>query len=356
MKLSDLGEDRFLERVRARMPRPGPQVKLGIGDDAAALVIPSGEQALVSTDVMVEGVHFTRRTLPPRFVGRKAVAINASDIAAMGGQPVAVLLSLATPLDTGVGELLELFDGLIARAGELGLDLVGGNLSSSLGPIVLDVTVVGATRKGRLLPRTGARAGDAIYVSGKLGASAAGLSLLNDGMVFSASGGLVVPSALRGGPLPLAEQCLNAHMEPEPRVELGKFLCERGIASACIDLSDGLARDLNRLCAASDVGSRINEAALPIHPGVLAWERLRKKSPLEVALSGGEDYELLFTTRKEERLEKWRAEFETPLTRIGEVTKASEGVLLVTLDGERRALEPAGWDHFRTRRAGGRVT
>jgi thiamine-monophosphate kinase len=346
MKLSDLGEDGFLERVRARLPRPGPQVKLGIGDDAAALAIPNGEQTLVSTDVMVEGVHFTRRTLPPRFVGRKAVAINASDIAAMGGQPVAVLLSLATPMDTSVGELLELFDGLIARAGELGLDLVGGNLSSSLGPIVLDVTVVGATRKGRLLLRSGARAGDGIYVSGKLGASAAGLRLLNEGMVLSASGGLIVPSALRGGPLPLAEQCLHAHMDPEPRVELGKFLCERGIASACIDLSDGLASDLNRLCTASDVGSRINEVALPIHPGVLAWERLRKKSPLDLALAGGEDYELLFTTRKEERLEKWRAEFEVPLTRIGEVTKASEGVQLVTREGKRRALEPAGWDHF----------
>ena len=128
MKLSDLGEDQFLERVRERVPRPGPQVKLGIGDDAAALVIPEGEQTLVSTDVMVEGVHFTRRTLPPRFVGRKAVAINVSDIAAMGGQPLAVLLSLATPMDTGVVELLEVFDGL-NRASQRSWSRSGGRKS-----------------------------------------------------------------------------------------------------------------------------------------------------------------------------------------------------------------------------------
>ena len=356
MKLSDLGEDQFLERVRERVPRPGPQVKLGIGDDAAALVIPEGEQTLVSTDVMVEGVHFTRRTLPPRFVGRKAVAINVSDIAAMGGQPLAVLLSLATPMDTGVVELLEVFDGLIARASDFGLDLVGGNLSSSPGPVVLNVTVVGATRKRKLLARSRARVGDAIYVSGKLGASAAGLRLLNEGMVFSASGALIIPSALRGGPLPLAEQCLHAHMDPEPRVALGRLLCERGIASACIDLSDGLACDLNRLCTASDVGSRIDEMDLPIHPGALAWERLKKRSPLDVVLAGGEDYELLFTTHKEERLEKWRAEFEVPVARIGEVTKASDGVRLVTREGSQRALEPAGWNHFRMRPTGTRAT
>ncbi len=356
MKLSDLGEDRFLERVRDLVPKPGPLVRLGIGDDAAALAIPNGEQTLVSTDVMVEGVHFTRQTLPPRFVGRKAIAINASDIAAMGGRPVAALLSLVTPAETGVGELLELFDGLLAHAGELDLALVGGNLSSSRGPIVVDVSVVGATRKGRLLRRSGARAGDAIYVSGRLGASATGLGLLNEGMVVSASGALIIPSALRGGPLPLAEQCLHAHMDPEARVELGKVLCEQGIASSCIDLSDGLARDLNRLCTASKVGSLIEETALPIHPGVLAWERLKKKSPLDVALAGGGDYELLFTTRKEARLEKLRAELEVPITRIGEVTKASEGIRLVARDGIERVLEPAGWEHFRMRPADGRTT
>jgi thiamine-monophosphate kinase len=347
MKLSDLGEDRFLERLRERVPKPGPQVKLGIGDDAAALVMPDGEQALVSTDVLVEGVHFTRQTLPPRFIGRKAVAINVSDVAAMGGRPLAVLLSLMTPVDSGVGELLELFDGFIERARELGVDLVGGNLSSSPGPMVVDVTIIGASHGGKLLRRRGARAGEAVYVSGKLGASAEGLRLLNAGLAFSASGALIVPSALRSGPLPLAEQCLRAHIDPEPRVELGKFLCERGIASACIDLSDGLAQDLNRLCAASGVGSRIEEGSLPIHPGVLAWERLRKKPPLELAVAGGEDYELLFTSRHERRLEEWRQEEKVPLTRIGRVTKSSERVRLVTREGRERALEHTGWDHFR---------
>ena len=351
MKLSELGEDRFIERLRERLPEPGPEVVLGIGDDTAVLDLPKKERTLVTTDVLVEGVHFLRRTLPPRFIGRKAVAVNASDIAAMGGRPVGILMSLMTPVDSNVSELLELFDGFIERATELGADLVGGNLSTSPGPMVLDVTIVGVSRGGKVLERRGARAGDGVYVSGKLGASAEGLRLLNEGMALAASWSLIVPSALRSGSLPLAEQCLRAHIDPEPRVALGAFLCENEIATACMDLSDGLARDLNRMCLASGVGSRIEESALPIHPGVLAWEGLRKRPPLNVALAGGEDYELLFTAGEERRLEDWRQEGRVSVTRIGEVTDSRKGVRLVTREGIERALEPAGWDHFLERNA-----
>jgi len=355
MKLSDLGEDRFMERVRERVPKPGPEVTLGIGDDAAVLDLPKGERVLVSTDALVEGVHFLRQTVPSRFIGRKAVAINVSDIAAMGGRPVGVLMSLMTPMDSGVGELLELFDGFIERAGELGVDLVGGNLSSSPGPMAVDVTIIGVSRGRRVLQRRGARVGDAVYVSGRLGASAEGLRLLGEGMALSATGSLIVPKALRSGSLPLAEQCLRAHIDPVPRLALGEFLCEHGIASACIDLSDGLARDLNRLCRASGVGSRIEESALPIHAGVLAWEGLRKSPPLDMALGGGEDYELLFTTGRERQLDDWRQEGRVAVTRIGEVRESEEGVGLVTREGSVRPLEPTGWDHF-LRRGGQRGT
>ena len=256
MKLSELGEDGFIERLRQRVPEPGAQVALGIGDDAAALSPPAGEHVLVSTDVLVEGIHFTHRTLPPCFVGRKAVAVNVSDIAAMGGHPVGLLASLSVSADVEVEELFELFDGLIGRTGELKVDLIGGNLSASPGPMVVSVTIFGTSRGGKMLKRVGARPGDAICVSGKLGAAAEGLDLLEEGMALSASGALLVPGRLREGPIPLAEMCLRAHMDPEPRVELGRFLLESGAASACIDLSDDLKRDLNRLCRQSGVGAR----------------------------------------------------------------------------------------------------
>jgi thiamine-monophosphate kinase len=348
MKLSEMGEDRFLAELRERIPDPSSHVTLGIGDDAAGLAIPHGESALVSTDVLVEGVHFTRQTLPPRFIGRKAVAVNASDIAAMGGRPVGILVALSVNVETEEDEVLELIDGVVTRCSELTIDFVGGNLSASPGPMMVSVSILGTSLEGNMLTRAGARSGDAIYVSGKLGAAAEGLDLLQEGMAVSAAGALLVPSGLRDGPVPLAEICLRAHMDPEPRIDLGQFLCKNGAASSCIDTSDGLVRDLIRLCRESRVGGRIEETALPIHPAVLAWERLRRRPPLEQALSGGEDYELLFTSSDEKILETWRDSENTPLTRIGTVTEASEGVRLVLREGTERELTTGGWDHFQT--------
>lgn len=201
-----------------------------------------------------------------------------------------------------------------------------------------------------MLLRAGALPGDAIYVSGKLGAAAEGLDLLKEGMAVSAAGALLVPSGLREGPIPLAEICLRCHMDPEPRIDLGQFLCKNDAASSCIDMSDGLVRDLTRLCRESRVGARIEETALPIHPGVLAWERVRRRPPLEQALAGGEDYELLFTSRDEKRLDTWRDSENAPLTRIGTITDARDGVRLVLREGTERELTSEGWDHFQTRR------
>ena len=353
MRLSELGEDRFLERLRERVPASGPQVKLGIGDDAAALALPAGEMALLSTDVLVENVHFTRQTLPPRFIGRKAVAVNASDIAAMGGRPTALMASVCVPIATEVAELFAVFDGVIERTSELKIDLVGGNLSQSPDAMVVDVSIVGVSLGGRVLTRLGARPGDSIYVSGKLGAAAEGLDLLKEGMAVSGSGAILVPKHLREGPVPLAESCLRAHRDPEPRIQLGQFLCEHKLATSCIDLSAGLSRDLNRICRENAIGARITETALPIHPGVLAWERVRGRSPLEQALAGGEDYELLFTTGDEQKLRDWPDGQGVAVTRIGVVTESSQGVKLHLREGTERALDSAGWDHFQSKRAPG---
>jgi thiamine-monophosphate kinase len=351
MKLSDVGEDRFLAKLFERIPEPSSRVTIGIGDDAAGLAVPDGESVLVSTDVLVEGVHFTRQILPPRFIGRKTVAVNASDIAAMGGAPAGLVVAVSADVETEEDELLELFDGVVARCSELGIDFVGGNLSASPGPMMVSGTVLGTSREGKALLRAGARPGDAICISGRLGAAAEGLDLLKEGMAVSAAGALLVPSGLRDGPVPLAEVCIRAHMDPEPRIDLGRFLCEKKAASSCIDTSDGLVRDLTRLCRESRVGARIEETALPIHPGVLAWERVRRRPPLEQALAGGEDYELLFTSSDVKRLDAWRDSENAPVTRIGTVTEARDGIRLVLRDGVERELTTEGWDHFQTRKS-----
>jgi thiamine-monophosphate kinase len=256
--------------------------------------------------------------MPPRFVGRKAVAVAASDIAAMGGEPLAVLLSLAVPRQSEVEPLFQIVDGVHERAFELGMSLVGGNVASSPGGMVVDVTVVGATVGKRALLRAGANAGDGIYLSGVIGAAAAGLELLEQGALAD-----------------LRESLIRAQLDPEPRIELGRQLNQGELASACIDVSDGLALDLHRLCRASGLGARIHEATLPTPPGVAT----------DAALRGGEDYELLFASARGDELQRLRERLGLPITRIGEILEG-ERVELVGRDGAVRLLSPAGWDHF----------
>jgi len=345
MRLTELGEDAFLRELPKRFPATGETVVLGIGDDAAILDPPAGEHLLLTTDSLVEGVHFARRWMPPRFLGRKAVAVNASDIAAMGGEPLGVLLSLGVPPEGEVEALWQLVEGVHERARELGMSLIGGNLASSPGGIVVDVTVVGATVRKRALRRSGAKPGNGIYLSGKIGAASTGLKLLEHGAVLAPGGGLIVPESLRGGPIALAEACIRAHIDPEPRVALGRELNRRRLATACIDVSDGLALDLHRLCRASGVGARIEETSLPLSPGLLAWERTWKRDPTLSAVSWGEDYELLFTSGSEEKLRRFRERLDLLVTRIGE-TIEEERIELLSRDGVLCPLSPSGWDHF----------
>lgn len=346
MKLSELGEDGFLKELEKRLGPKASNVSIGVGDDAAALSLPRHEDLLVTTDALVEGVHFERTTLPPRFIGRRAVAVAASDVAAMGGELVAVLLSLAVSRELEVEMLWQLVEGARERAGELGGSLVGGNLAQILGPLVVDVTACGHTLSGRSLSRSGAGPGEALYLSGKIGDSGVGLELSRRGVAIGASGALIVPEALRGGPLSLAEGCIRSHIDPEPRIELGKKLNRREVATACIDVSDGLAIDLKRLCRASSVGAQIEESALPLSPGVLAWEREWNRDPLLRALESGEDYELLFTVREEDRLQELRDSGDPALTRIGQTTGEAGRVEIVRRDGSVESLRAGGWNHF----------
>jgi thiamine-monophosphate kinase len=300
-----LTEDNILRRLGRRIAIPrGSRIVAGIGDDCAIFRESSGkEDLLFTTDLLIEGVHFERTTHPPAMVGRKALARGLSDVAAMGGDPLFCLLSLGLP-EWASGEWVDQFySGLLKLAKGTGVVLAGGDLAHTQ-CLMCDIVVAGSVPKGRALRRDGARPGDAIYVSGRLGGSALGL-------------------ATKQG------RAWQRHLRPEPRLALGRYLREKLHATAAMDLSDGLSLDLQRLCAASKVAAEIEPP--PRFAG----------ASLEQALHGGEDYELLFTMRPQTRVP---ARFgDLPLTRIGLITRGQVGRVL--LDGQ--PLAPLGYDHFR---------
>jgi len=348
MTLGELGEDALLRELQSRFP-PSASVPVGIGDDAAVVAFPSGENALLTTDSLVEGTHFTLGTVPARFVGRKSVAVSASDVAAMGGEARAALLSLVVPFDLEVSTFWQIIDGAAERCGELAMVLVGGNVARSRGPVVVDVTAMGSTVSGRTLVRSAARPGETLFVSGSIGGASCGLHLLESGVRLSVEGRLVVPEDLRSGPVEAAEACVRAQIDPTPRLGLGRALNEASLASACIDISDGLSVDLHRLCRASGVSARVDEPRLPISAETLAWERERKRDAAAAALGGGEDYELLFTSRDDAAVRAVGESLQIPLTPIGVIVEdpGETRVSIVSSDGSERPLAARGWDHFR---------
>jgi thiamine-monophosphate kinase len=337
----------FISRGRAGAPaRKGD---LGIGDDCAVLKV-GARSLLVTVDLMAEGVHFDLAYTPPYLLGRKAVAASLSDIAAMGGTPRGVFVSAALPAKTKPAFARALVEGIHEEARAAGAAVLGGDTSSSMHRIFLDVVAIGeASRRGPIL-RRGARAGDAIYVSGTLGASARGLELLRKGFrpwsrrLWSRS--LLV----RGREADRRRDELVAalaHLLPRPRLALGRALGVQGLPSAMIDVSDGLAIDLHRLCDASRVGASIELARIPVDSAAAAGRPGRAPA---LALGGGEDYELLFTApaRAERRLMAIAERLREPLARIGRITPARRGVVLVDGSGRRRPLPRAGFEHFRS--------
>ncbi|MBS1856659.1 MAG: thiamine-phosphate kinase [Acidobacteria bacterium] len=300
------GEPEFVETLRRRalVPR-GSGIVLGIGDDCA-IVRPRGarEDLLFTTDLLIEGTHFLRDTHRAGDAGWKALARGLSDIAAMGGEPRFCLVSLALAEWTGARWVERFYDGLLELAGIAGAPLIGGDVGGG-DRMACDIVVGGAVPRGSALRRDGARAGDGIYVSGRLGVSALGLA------------------SRRGA-------AWRRHKRPEPRLALGRFLRRRLCATAAMDLSDGLSLDLYRLCAASGLRAEID--APPVYPG----------ATLEQALHGGEDYELLFTVREGIRVpERFQG---IPLTRIGRMRRGEPG--RVDLSGA--PLHRGGWDHLRS--------
>jgi thiamine-monophosphate kinase len=332
------GERALIQEIRARLPPAPAWLAVGIGDDAAVAVPERGALEILTTDAVVEGIHFDRRFSAPADIGWKALAVNLSDIAAMGGTPRLALLSLGLPATMAAAEVHALLDGFLALAADARVTLAGGNITRSPGPLFVDVTVTGFARRRHVLTRGAARAGDALYVTGEIGAGVAGLGW----STVSAEGG----AANDLGSLEGIDECVRWYRRPDPRVRIGALLGRNRAASACMDLSDGLADGVRQIATASGLGATIDGAALPIAAGARAWFRRVGADPVMAAVAGGDDYELLFASPRRLRgrlATVVRQSRGVPITRIGELTAGPP--LVVTNAGAAEPL-PDGFVHF----------
>jgi len=336
MRIAEIGEFGLIDRIASRLPKLGEGVVVGIGDDAAVLRASDNKYLLTTCDIQVENVHFVRDQISPQQLGLKSVAIKVSDIASMGGIPKYLTISLILPKETSVEYVDGLYEG-IGQACELyGTELVGGNMARSPAGIIVDVFLVGEVETERVLLRVGARVGDRLLVTGNLGESAAGLALL-------LNPGATCAEAHR-------QRVLEAHLTPKARLQEGRAIALSGLATAMIDVSDGTVSDIGHICDMSHVGARLWAANLPVSEATLAAARATGRDARQMALEGGEDYELLFTApaeRADELAQQVQQQTGTPVTVIGEIVPVAEGISLQQADGTRVPLRRGGWDHFR---------
>lgn len=328
MIVSDLSERDLVARIQQQLAPPPAWLAVPIGDDAAVVETERNRLEVLTVDALLDGVHFDRRFTPPAAIGHRAMAANFSDLAAMGATPRLVLLSFALPPDLPVADFDAIVGGIAQLARETGTTVAGGNLTRTPGPLTIDITAIGTVKRRGVLQRSGARPGDLVYVSGTIGDAGAGLQMLAAGT-------------------PASETCVVRYLRPAARVRVGQLLGRNRAASACVDLSDGLADGISRIADASHVGMTVDAATLPISADARSWFEGRGLDPFDAALSAGDDYELLFTVRPRLR-GRLRAAFQhggVPLTRIGTCT-ADRALLLTLPDGTTRPVPP-GYSHFR---------
>ena len=320
-------EDELIERVRRRFPSAGRGLSIGIGDDAAVLRPGAGMEWVVTTDAFFENVHFLRNVHSPKAVGYKALARATSDIAAMGARTRYFFLTVGLP-DACTGAWLDDFlDGMARAARRFGLILAGGD-TTKYPLVVASLTVIGEIDRGKAILRSGARPGDLLYVSGRLGEAELGLCLIHRKLHKQKRW----------------TRLLKKHFYPEPRLALGEWLVAHRCATSMIDTSDGLSTDLGHVCKASNVGAVVWAPKIPVVRIPPELHRLGL-DPLNLALDGGEDYELLFTVPKKFSNSLPRRVQGVPVTVIGEITREKR-VILVRSDGSRTPLQPKGWDPF----------
>jgi thiamine-monophosphate kinase len=328
-------ENRIIQLLQNRYPVKSAHLKKGIGDDAAVMRFqPSREYWSITTDMLLEEIDFRKDWTNPCLLGRKSIAVNLSDLAAMGARPRFFTVSLAVPSNISETWIPEFYEGITYADSAKGAQLIGGDLSHSKSGIAISITALGESLNGKILYRSGGKAGDLLYVTGTLGKSAAGLRLLQNG--WKSPGSKAQRDAL---------QC---HRAPEPRCEAGLWLAQCGFVSCMMDLSDGLSMDLPRLCIASGVGAEIRLADLPIFPESRQWGC----DPVELALHGGEDFELLFAVKasRYRLFEKKYPPGFPKVTQIGKMTGAAGKIWIVSPEQRRRRLPERGYDHFRRTR------
>jgi thiamine-monophosphate kinase len=333
-KIADIGEFGLIDRIGKVAPRNSKRAPIGIGDDAAALLLSPSATLLATTDMLIEGVHFDLKTTDLYSLGWKAAAVNLSDIAAMGGVPRFCLTALGIPASLTVEQVDEFYQGFTACIRKQGTVLVGGDTCRSGKGFIISVTVLGEAKKKHAIARSGARPGDLLFVTGTLGDSGAGLELLNSGARRRKPG---------------AGRLIEKHLRPVPRVAEGRKLATAGIASAMIDVSDGLSSDLGHLCVQSGAGAEVFANRIPLSKELRSMKAL-KQPPLAYALAGGEDYELLFTVPPG-KLKKLKA-MQIAATGIGIITRG-RSMRLIDERGQGRILTATGYDHFRSGRRRG---
>ena len=325
-------EFEFIDSLRRRFGT-------AIGDDAAVFQTAAGKETVITADLLIEDIDFRRTTAPPALLGHKALAVSLSDIAAMGARPRWSLISIGVPEDVWETEFVDQFyEGLTSLANRYDVKLIGGDTSRSPDKIVIDSIVIGECNLGQAVKRAGAQTGDQIFVTGSLGGAAAGLRLIERG-AHLAEQNLADEDSQK------IDHVLLRQLRPDPRVGWGMVLGEERLATSLIDISDGLSSDLNHLCRESNVGALIESSLLPIDHQVVELCGRRALDPLQLALHGGEDFELLFTVKAGDVARLPRRVDAVGLTRIGEVRKEGEGVKIS--EGSRIwELNPGGWKHF----------
>lgn len=340
MRLSDLGEFGLIDRIRKLAGGTGSAL-IGIGDDAAAIRSSASFSILVTTDLLLEGIHFDLSLTDYYSLGWKSAAVNLSDIAAMGGTPRFRLSALGIPDSVAPGQVLDFYRGLTALLRRHKTALIGGDTCSSRHGLFVSVTAIGEAKPSRIITRAGARPGDRIFVTGTLGDSAAGLELLQAGRPAARAR---ERAASTRSARSAAGKLFEKHLRPTPRIKEGILIARSGCATAMIDLSDGLSSDLFHLCEQSRVGAEIDAGSIPCSGELKALSDTLVMPALSYALSGGEDYELLFTVPRE-RLAKFRS-LRLPATAIGTIIEQTT-ISLLGNDGKKKRLERKGYEHFR---------
>lgn len=332
-ELTQLGEFGLIKKIRDRVKKFQTGAVVGIGDDAAGIEIEPGKVTLFTTDTLVENVHFTWDYASSYQVGWKALAVNLSDIAAMGGIPTYCLVTLGLPREVSLSSVDSMYEGLEDLASLYEIGIIGGDIVSS--PIFfITVALLGEEDREDVLLRSGAKEGDFIYVTGELGTSAAGLFCLREKELNM--------------PVLLKDELQKKHLLPFPRVNKGRQIARAKIASSMVDVSDGLTLDLFHILEESGVGAQLWEDKIPISKNVKKLAMRFNRSFLEWGLYGGEDYELLFTCSPRVSVKDLKSSARCPVTKIGKVVKGSPEIVLISSDGKRGKLKPRGWDHFST--------